>query len=75
MWRELGLRAVTLCSLLVGHNPSESRMVRRHVITLLCMVSFIVLPLSPKRGTTQIEDEHGGNDGDDHEEEDDIRSR
>ena len=140
VWRELGLRAVTLCSLLVGHDPSESRMVRRHVISLLYMVSFIVLPLSPKRGvtvydltpltwradarflaghlfssmqhrralcsstasrrtaiasrffnsspplmsvpalggcgdTTQIEDEHGGNDGDDHEEEDAIRGR
>jgi len=46
VWSELGLRAVTLCSLLVGHDPSESRMVRRHVISLLCMVSFIVLPLS-----------------------------
>ena len=28
-WREFGLRAVALCSLSVGHDPSQSRMHRR----------------------------------------------
>ena len=29
LWREFGLRAVALCSLSVGHDPSQSRMHRR----------------------------------------------